>query len=660
MSSPNTDLSGLRKAVSDWDPYGYVRRKVRKSDRNFGELRRAMNQARISTPYDLYVARIVVYSAFAAVMGIVMGVALTYFLTASGFFAGGPYVSLPPGIGGFVEPYKIYLAGAALSAVIAAALSVSTAASLYLYPGSLADRRGQKIDMELPHAIVYMYALSYGGTNMIKIIESLAGEKETYGEVSNEFSYVRRDTEYFGSEFHTSLRKLYEITPSENLKTFIDDLLGVIESGGDITVFLETQGEKYLSEAEDAQEESLETLSIVSEMYLTLFLVAPILVVVMLLVVGLMGGSDLTPLYAIVYAVLPAGMVGFVVLLDFIEESSPSGGVLESEKRRTGTDRQKPIPEGELADRYLKRKRMVRLKRALRHPFERVGKRPLTTLAVTLPLTVVWLWYVSSTGTVSLAGMWENPVDTTSYAVVVPLLILLTPLSVFHEIKKWRQNKIINRFPDKLNSIADANKMGLSFTESLRQTSEASTGFLAEELETTYNDIRWNADTDYALAKFANRVDVPEITRTVKLIIEARAATGEVHQVLKIAANDAKARLDLRKKRNLQASQHLSVILLGFFVYLFILLTLDRAFIQPISVEIGSAAVDASEIQGGAVPIDEIPVNEYRMLFFHSVVVQAIGNGVIAGKIGDDKVLSGLKYSIAFLIIGTLAFVFLV
>jgi flagellar protein FlaJ len=118
--------------------------------------------------------------------------------------------------------------------------------------------------------------------------------------------------------------------------------------------------------------------------------------------------------------------------------------------------------------------------------------------------------------------------------------------------------------------------------------------------------------------------------------------------------------LDLRKKRNLQASQHLSVILLGFFVYLFILLTLDRAFIQPISVEIGSAAVDASEIQGGAVPIDEIPVNEYRMLFFHSVVVQAIGNGVIAGKIGDDKVLSGLKYSIAFLIIGTLAFVFLV
>lgn len=652
MSSPNTDLSSLRKAVSDRDPYGYVRRKVRKSDRDFGELRRAMNQARISTPYDLYLARLIVYSVLAALIGGVAGVTLTYALAVSGFFETVPAA--------FASIYGIVAVGALIALTFAAIFGVITGSVFYAYPSSVADRRAKQINMELPHAIVYMYAMSYGGTNMINIVKSLADEEDTYGEVSKELKYIVRDTENFGSEFHTSIRKLYEITPSRHMKTFLDDLLGVIDSGGDVTVFLESQGEKYLNEAEDTQKESLETLSIVSEMYLTLFLVAPILVIVMLLVVGVMGGSDLTPLYAIVYAVLPAGMVGFVVLLDFIEESSPSDSVLEFEKRRRSTDRQKPVPEGKLADRYMKRKKMLRLKDALRHPFTHVGKRPETTFAVTVPLTLVWLWYTASTGTASLSGMSEAPIDTTAYVVVVPLLILLTPLAVFHELKERRQSKIVNRFPDKLNSIADANKMGLSFTESLKQTSKTSTGFLADELETTYNDIRWNADTDYALAKFANRVDVPEITRTIKLIIEARAATGEVHRVLKIAANDAKARLDLRKQRHLQASQHLSIIVLAFFVYLFILLTLDRSFIQPISVEIGSASIDTSEFQGGAVPIEEIPVNKYRMLFFHSVVVQAIGNGVVAGKIANDKVLSGLKYSVVFLLLGTIAFVVLV
>ncbi len=650
MSNPETDIAVREKASSKSDTYGYLRRRVRDSDRNFGELRRSMNQARISTPYDLYIARLIVYAALAALVGAVAGVVTTYMLVQTGFFE-----TVPASIANI---YGIVAVGTLVTVTSAAFFGVITGAALYIYPQSVAESRARKINMELPHAIVYMYAMSYGGTNMMDIIKSLADEDETYGEVSNELKYVVRDIEYFGSEMHTSIRKLYEITPSSNLKKFLDDLIGVIESGGDVTVFLEAQGEKYLKEAEDEQAESLETLSIVSEMYLTMFLVAPILVIVMLLVVGVMGTTALAPLYVIVYAVLPAGMVAFIALLGFIEGASPSGANLEREKRRAGIDREKEAPDDERTERHRRRKRLSKIKKNIRHPFAYIRERPWVTLFFSVPLSLVWIWYASSTGLATFAEMQDAPIVSTTYAAVVPLVILFTPYAVFHDLKGWRRKKIVERFPDKLNTIADANKMGLSFTESLKQTSRTTQGYLADELKTTYNDVRWNADTDYALAKFAQRVGVPEVTRTVKLLIESRAATGEIHKVLKIAAKDAQARVDLRKQRRLQSAQHLAIIVLGFFVYLFIILVLDLAFIQPIAEQIGGVELDTADLPAGAaVPIEDIPVDEYRMLFFHSVIVQAVGNGLVAGKIANDDVLSGLKYSVAFLILGTAAFV---
>lgn len=650
MSSPGTDVSVRKRLASYWDLYGAIRRRIRRSDRNFGELRRSMNQARMSTPYDLYLARLVVYSVLAALVGAVAGVTLAYALVVSGFFETVPAA--------FASIYGIVAVGALITLTFAALFGVITGGMFYAYPSSVADRRSKRINMELPHAIVYMYAMSYGGTNMLNIVKSLADEEETYGEVSNELKYIVRDTENFGSEFHTSIRKLYEITPSQHMKTFLDDLLGVIDSGGDVTIFLEAQVEKYLREAEDEQEESLETLSIVSEMYLTLFLVAPILLIVMLLTIGITGSVALTPLYVLIYVVLPAGMVAFVALLGYIEQSPPSKTGFEKESRRARTDREKQAPEGSLTERYLRRRRIVRIKNAFRHPVARIRRRPRITLALTVPLALVWVLYVTYTDIVQVSEVYNSPVEVTAYAVVVPILIVSIPLALFHDLKKRRQKKIMGRFPDKLNSIADANKMGLSFTESLKRTSKTSAGYISEELETTYNDIRWNTDTDYALTKFAKRVEVPEISRSIKLIIEARASTGEIHKVLKIAADDAKARLDLRKHRRLQASQHMSIVVLGFFVYLFILIILDSSFIQPIGTQVGDVTLDGNiDAQAGAaVPVEQIPVDEYRMLFFHSVVVQSVGNGLIAGKISNNDLLSGLKYSIAFLIIGTVAF----
>ncbi|MHC1567075.1 MAG: type II secretion system F family protein [Candidatus Syntropharchaeia archaeon] len=88
-----------------------------------------------------------------------------------------------------------------------------------------------KIDRTLPHAVVYMYALSKGGMNLLEIIKSLANNENVYGESAREIGYVMRDVEHFGFDMVTPLKNVAENTPSEKFRDSIEGLISVINTG---------------------------------------------------------------------------------------------------------------------------------------------------------------------------------------------------------------------------------------------------------------------------------------------------------------------------------------------------------------------------------------------------------------------------------------------
>jgi flagellar protein FlaJ len=53
-----------------------------------------------------------------------------------------------------------------------------------------------------------------------------------------------------------------------------------------------------------------------------------------------------------------------------------------------------------------------------------------------------------------------------------------------------------------------------------------------------------------------------------------------------------------------------------------------------------------------------VPVQTYRVVFFHSALLQAIGTGLLAGKLVDNDARSGLKYTLALVALAVLAFAF--
>ncbi|GAA0308320.1 hypothetical protein GCM10009066_22430 [Halarchaeum salinum] len=68
-------------------------------------------------------------------------------------------------------------------------------------PYMQAGERKREINMLLPDAIAFMYALSMGGMNQLEILSAMAKADDTYGEVALEFRSIVQETEYFDTDY---------------------------------------------------------------------------------------------------------------------------------------------------------------------------------------------------------------------------------------------------------------------------------------------------------------------------------------------------------------------------------------------------------------------------------------------------------------------------
>jgi len=279
---------------------------------------------------------------------------------------------------------------------------------------------------------------------------------------------------------------------------------------------------------------------------------------------------------------------------------------------------------------------------------------------VTIPLSLAYVTAVAALDvvTVSLAAFSTTPVLTTTVVVVVPLLVVLVPISYFHEGKRRRENAIVRRFPEVLNVLSSANYMGIPFVDALGLVSRWSKGALAEDLRALRNDIEWNHDVTAALLAFGNRMHVPHLTRTVKLIAEGGRTSGDMSRILAIAAEDTRARYRIERSRRRAMGSYIAIVVIGYLVYLMVIVLVAASFLGPIA-EAASAPAAAGVPQTSLpVSFTNIPLDTYRALFYHSVLVMGVGSGLLAGKLADNAALSGLKYSIVMIVLGVAAFAF--
>ena len=522
-------------------------------------------------------------------------------------------------------------------------------------PALQKNNRKIKINLTLHNAVAYMYAMRRGGAQMMIIFGSLSDRANIYGEVALEFRQVVRDADFFGYDMVSAIRHLSETTPSEKLKDFLEDLLSVIESGGDMSEFLSMRVRLYQEEARFEQRQFLTVLSLVAESYVTLFVAGPLFLIIIMVVMGMMGGSAVFQLALVTYVVMPVGSLVFMLLIDLISiKAEKTERYVRTKWLHTFSDVTivKKADEESLFEQLKKYDQLRNLVYNLKHPLESFISNVNHTLYVTVPIAIIYVIIVlMSTPHYTDIETYINVVDD---HIIIALLVIMIPYAIFYEIWSRKVLGIQALIPDFLERMAGINQVGLTIAQAIAIMVNTNLGLLSYEIRRIKRDMEWGANFTEALMRFEERVSTPSIARTVTLITKASEMSGQIGEVLTIASSDAKMSEVLKKERLGEMFIYTAIVYLSFFVFLFVVGVLTTQFL-PVLDNISTQGLPTSGALSG---IGSIPVITFGRLLYHACLVQAIFSGLIAGQMGESSLAAGVKHSCILLIIALVTFNF--
>ena len=145
-----------------------------------------------------------------------------------------------------------------------------------------------------------------------------------------------------------------------------------------------------------------------------------------------------------------------------------------------------------------------------------------------------------------------------------PGVYLLAVLGAFYlpdkivtSLRQRREKQIVRAMPGAVDVLSLSVEAGLEFLLALqRQVERGLPGALRDELATILNDIRLGKSRAEALKAFATRVEMPEISSFVSVLVQADALGASIGPVLKMQAERMRVeRFQRAEREGARASQ---------------------------------------------------------------------------------------------------------
>lgn len=600
--------------------------------RTYDELRESIRKAHMARNVHGYVCSSLLYALIAGLISLLFGFIIARHVAQNSFA-----IFLITVISGLATGYLTYLL-------------------LISYPSFRAKNRSYRIDQSMPHAVTYLYALSRGGMNILEMFKSLSSYIHIYGGTAEEIALIVRDMEYFGMDIVSALNNASQRTPSRKFKDFIDNLISVINSGGDLSGFFKNRSEFYQETAAQDQKFFLETLGLFAEVYVSALVAGPLFLIVIIVVMGLLKGGTELLLSLIIYVVIPIGTLLFVVLIDTISGTREEMPVIYTRVKKL--DVFKDVPQlraeqfyesGDIKklERYEK---ISKIKNSLLHPLKMFFEKPVRTFIITVPISIIYLFFSIRDylpPDFDFHNIYSgNFISAITNSFLMAILFVITPFTIFFELRTRKIRKLEERMPDFLKRLAGMNEAGLTLTQAIAHTAESNLGVLTYEIKKINRAIEWGTITINALQKFEKRIESSAISRVITLIVKASESTSDIRNVLTIAAKDADIAQRLKLERFANLLIYVLIIYISFFVFLFIIVVLLVYFLAKMPA-------------GGEVSVFKtFSLANIKTLFYHASLLQGLFSGLVAGQMGEGNPQAGLKHSILMLVIAYIVFMY--
>jgi len=557
---------------------------------------------------------------------------------------------------------------AAIGVVAAGALAAYAARAIFeLAPKARAASRARRIEIEFPSVVTLAYALARGGTPIEDVFRAISAERDAYPETAREFEALVRDIDLAGADLHAAVATRALESPAEPLTRFFEGLVAVLGSGSDVQEYFRNQAESALARSETTMEKAIDNAALLAEAYVSALLVLPLLLIVIISVFAAFGAGAASVLPLIVYLMVPIGTVLFLLVVEMalppdpLAVPAPRVGALEdvgfevgprqapARARERGREIEEDDPTATGAGRgFAEVAAFARAK--LRRYGEATLENPALALAVSIPVALVAGLLLHMTlpppGPGS-AGWWTRA----SHAIVATLVVAVAPVSVMHEIRARRLRAYEGALPEALGKLSSFNERGVGVLRSIGIVGRTTTGPLAAEFRRLTRDVAWTGNFRGALRRMRARIRTPDVSKIAMLFERASRATGNLKKVIDVAQADVARMAKLRDRKRHAMASYVMVVYVVFAVFLYVVYIVADLFHGADSFT-ALAASGGGRLGFGA---QADPVQS-RLLFFHAAVVQAAASGVVAGKLGENSMLSGLKHAVVLTLVAWAVF----
>jgi flagellar protein FlaJ len=290
-----------------------------------------------------------------------------------------------------------------------------------------------------------------------------------------------------------------------------------------------------------------------------------------------------------------------------------------------------------------------------KHPFQVLTERPENILIVCIPVSLL----VFIGGFIFMVQNYGMKVLFTATSVddflMFAVLIAIVPVALLDLKEQIRVKNLENALPNFFRDLAGMNDSGMTLPNAVHLVAAAEYGTLTPHIRKLDNEMSWGVGFVEALYRFGKGLGTSLADRSVDLIAKASKAGGDVSEVLRAAAKDTFEVVNLQQERANNMMIYVIIVLVAFAVFLFVIAILVSSFLSTMATAGATAA--ASGASGFGAKID---IFVYKRLFSHAAMMQGFFSGLVAGQMGEGRVIGGLKYSAIMLLIAWVTFRFFI
>ncbi len=257
---------------------------------------------------------------------------------------------------------------------------------------------------------------------------------------------------------------------------------------------------------------------------------------------------------------------------------------------------------------------------------------------------------------------------------LMPLFVMLgmftciLPYFVVEYMEFAKYKKMEDYFPFFLRDFAEAIRSGMTFPAALRMTAKVDYGALSAEIRRAAAQLSWGVPFVKVLYKMGQRIRGSRILRQcIAIIIETFNSGGDVATTMDSLADSMTTLREMEMERRAALSQQIIVIYLVFFIFLGLLIGMDKYLLQRFMTTFQSASTATTEVGGiGGLSIRMEDYCNYHIalpicvfgkmfgfsgtdLYFKSMflimaIIQSVCQGVLIGIMVENNAKAGFKH----------------